>query len=636
MSPRFILTVAVPLMTLHLGCSSTRPGASIDGARPSQRYDVAEFMNTTRMSAPSFFADGKRVLVSSDETGIINAFSVNLSNGARTQLTFSQQDAVQVVSPFPKDDRLLFLRNTGGDENDHLYVRDPNGLERDLTPGPRIKAGFAGWRKDGEAFFVRLNERDPRSFDLFEFSTRDYSRRLLFQDDVGYALGPVSEDGQWLAMLTLRSFSSADIHLRHLPSGAIRHLSEELGVSGYPQCFDPSGEWLYYVTHNGGEFLQAHRYHLRSGRHEQVEEAPWDVQFVRFSPRGRYRYSGINEDGRTVVRVVEAATGRRVRLPALPAGEMTEIAFSPDEGQMAFLLDGARSPRDLWRIDLTSDTAQELVRNLSPAVDPEDLVGVDMVRFKASDGLVIPNILWRPHRASAKAPAPALVFANGGPGQQWRQTYFSLSQFLANHGYVVLGVNLRGSSGYGRSFYMADDRRHAEEPVRARVEAKDWLTRPPNVEAGRIAIVGGSYGGYMVLAALTFHPDVFDAGVDFFGPSNWIRTLENIPPHAESWRQAAYQEMGDPVTDRERLRAMSPLFHADRIRKPLLVVQGGNDVRVLKAESEEIVEAVRRNGVPVEYLLFPDEGHDFTKRTNVVTAWKKVHEFLDRELDVHP
>lgn len=633
---RILSALAIAQFALFVGCSSTQPHPLADAARPSRKYDVAEFMNTMRLSGPSFFADGKRVLISSDETGIINAFSVHLADGARTQLTFSTQDAVQAVSPFPKDDRILFLRNNGGNENDHLYVRNPDGSERDLTPAPGVKAGFAGWRKDGEAFFVRLNERDRRFFDLFEFSTEDYSRRLLFQDDVGYGQGPISDDGQWLSMITPQSFSSADMHLFHIPSRQMCHLSEGTGVAGYPQCFDPSSEWLYYLTHDGGDFLQARRYHLRSGRQEEVENAPWDVQYVRFSPHGRYRYSGTNQDGRTVVRLVDSKTGRRVRLPALPAGEMTEIAFSANEDQMAFLLDGGRSPSDLWRIDLTSGTAQQLIRSLSASVDPEDLVDVEVVRFEASDGMVIPNILWRPHRASAKSPAPALVFVNGGPGGQWRQTYFSLSQFLANQGYVVLGVNIRGSSGYGRRFNMADDRRHTEEPLRDLVEAKNWLTRQAYVDAQRIAVVGGSYGGFMVLATLAFHPEVFEAGVDFFGPSNWIRTLENIPPHAESFRKAAYEEMGNPETDRDRLRAMSPLFHADRIKKPLLVVQGGNDVRVLKQESEEIVEAVRRNGVPVEYLLFPDEGHNFTKRTNSVAAWRKVHQFLDRELHVQP
>ena len=205
-------------------------------------------------------------------------------------------------------------------------------------------------------------------------------------------------------------------------------------------------------------------------------------------------------------------------------------------------------------------------------------------------------------------------------------------QALANHGYVVFDINNRGSSGYGKQFYRMDDRKHGEADLGDVVASKGMLVKTGYVDSARIGVIGGSYGGYMVLAALTLEPKAFRVGVDQFGPANWIRTLESIPPYWESFRKALYDEMGDPRTDADRLRRISPVFHTDRIRVPLMVLQGANDPRVLQRESDEIVAAAKKNGVPVEYIVFPDEGHGFTKRENEIKGYTAVLAFLDKYL----
>jgi dipeptidyl aminopeptidase/acylaminoacyl peptidase len=202
-----------------------------------------------------------------------------------------------------------------------------------------------------------------------------------------------------------------------------------------------------------------------------------------------------------------------------------------------------------------------------------------------------------------------------------------------NHGYAILAANNRGSSGYGKTFFHMDDRKHGEVDLRDIVQAKDYLASFDWVDPERIGIIGGSYGGYMVGAALAFQPEVFDVGINIFGVMNWVRTLTSIPPWWESFKEALYDEMGDPATDAERHRRISPLFHAQNITKPLLVVQGANDPRVLQVESDEIVEAVRANEVPVEYLLFDDEGHGFSKRENRIAASEAYLRFLDTHLN---
>ena len=319
-------------------------------------------------------------------------------------------------------------------------------------------------------------------------------------------------------------------------------------------------------------------------------------------------------------------------MPKLPEGDVTSVVFSRDEQRMVVTLNGDRSPSNLYASRVGSAEATRLTDSLSKEIDPEDLVESRVVRFKASDGLTIPSIFYKPHQASPENKVPALVWVHGGPGGQTRKGYSAFIQYLVNHGYAVLGINNRGSSGYGQTFFTADDRKHGHEPLRDCVEAKAYLAAMPDIDPDRIGIIGGSYGGYMVLAALAFQPEEFAVGVDIFGVSNWLRTLESMPPYWEAQRLALYQEIGDPVKDREMLRAISPVFHADKIRRPLMVLQGQNDPRVIKPESDDIVAAVKKNGVPVEYVVFADEGHGFTKKKNQIEGYSAVLNFLDKYL----
>jgi dipeptidyl aminopeptidase/acylaminoacyl peptidase len=245
----------------------------------------------------------------------------------------------------------------------------------------------------------------------------------------------------------------------------------------------------------------------------------------------------------------------------------------------------------------------------------------------------IPCLLWRPHDASADRKAAALVWVHGGPGGRTRKGYAVAVQFLVNHGYVVLGVNHRGSSGFGKVFEAAADRKQGREPLWDCVEAKRYLAGLDFVDNTRIAIIGGSFGAYMTLAAMAFHSDEFAAGVAISGVSNWIRALKSLAPGSHSSRLYS-EKLGDPDADEDMLRSISPLFHAQKITKPLMVIQGAKDPRVLRIESDDIVAAVKANGGTVEYLLFEDEAHGFRKRTNAVRAYQAILNFLDRHLKI--
>ena len=613
------------------------PAYGQTATRPAKQYTIEQFIASTSVRDASFSADEKRLLFSSNQTGIFNVYSVPVAGGEATPLTRSTSDNTYAVSYFPADDRILFTRDQGGNELNHLHVRETDGTERDLTPGSRLKASFGGWTPAGDAFYVLSNERDPRYFDVYRYDAKSYERKLFYRDETGYQLGAISDDGRWVALAKPKSTSDRDIYLWNAAAGETRHISPHAGEADYsPEDFDPDSRYLYYTTNDGAEFARVRRYELATGKHEEVEKADWDVDSTRFSKRGAYRVTTVNEDGRTAIRIVEAKTSRPLALPRLPVGDITSVTIAPSEARLAFYVNGDRSPNNLYVWTIGESAPRRLTDALSKEIDAADLVDSDVVRFKSFDGTTVPSIFFKPHQATPPSKAPALVWVHGGPGGQTRKGYSALIQYLVNHGYVVLGINNRGSSGYGKTFYTADDQKHGREPLWDCVEGKKYLATLPYVDKDRIAIIGGSYGGYMMLAALSLQPDAFAVGVDLFGISNWVRTLESIPAWWESQRLALYKEIGDPVKQKAMLTGVSPLFHSTKIKKPLMVLQGANDPRVIMPESDDIVAAVKKNGVPVEYVVFADEGHGFTKKKNQIEGYRKILEFLDRYLRVPP
>jgi dipeptidyl aminopeptidase/acylaminoacyl peptidase len=613
-----------------------------------KRYTIEQFMATTSILGASFSADEERILFSSNASGIFNAYTLPVGgNWTETPepVTRSTVDSTFSVSFFPDDDRILFTRDRGGDENFHLFVLDPEGVEKDLTPGEKLRAQFIGWRPDGSAFFVSSNERDPRFFDIYRHDTKTYERTLLFENGQGFDLGPISRNERWIALNRSNTTSDSDIYLFDVDKQEVKHLTAHQGsISFRAETFDPASQRLFFLTDEGSEFKRLRTYNLITGEIRDHESADWDIVNTYFSKDGRFRITGINQDGSLVIRVAEIDDGKKgkrpsareseapVKIPALPEGEIRGVVFSRSSAYMAFYVNGDRSPDNLFVYAFITGQLCQLTRSLSQDIDPTDLVDAQVVRFKSFDGMVIPSIYYRPHEASASNKVPAIIYVHGGPGGQTMRSYNAQIQYLVNHGYAVLGINNRGSSGYGKTFFTAANRKHGREPLWDCVEAKTYLASLGYIDHEGVGIMGASYGGYMTLSALAFRPEVFKVGVDIFGVSNWLRTLESIPPYWESVRKAIYNEIGDPVNDIDILVATSPLFHAKEIRKPLMVIQGANDPRVVKAESDEIVEAVRKHNIPVEYIVFQDEGHSFTKKKNQIEANRSILRFLDRYL----
>ncbi len=601
--------------------------------REVTKYTIEQFMNTESIGGSSFSADESQILYSSNKSGIYNVYSIPTTGGESTQLTHSEDDAIFAISFFPNDGRILYRSDKGGNEITHIYLRNEDGTTQDLTPDENAKAQFYGWSFDENSFFYGMNKRDPRFMDIYEMDIETLTPQLVFQNDEGYFTGAISRDKRFFVFVKLTTEHNSDMYLFDREKGKMRHLTPHEGdVNFMPQTFSADSKSLYFLTNKDDEFTYLKRYDIASGEEETVEKHNWDIMYSTFSRNEKYRVVGINEDGKTVIKVYDVTTEQPLSLPAFPNGDITSVRIAKSEAKMTFYISGSRFPNDLFVYDFADQKYTQLTDTLNPEIDPEDLVEAEVVRYKSFDGLDIPAIYYKPKNIKPGDKLPALVKVHGGPGGQARVRYSPSVQYLVNHGYVIIDVNNRGSSGYGKTFFKMDDKKHGDVDLDDCVEAKKFLIATGYVDENKIGIMGGSYGGYMTLAALTFRPEAFAVGVDLFGISNWIRTLESIPPWWEAQKEALYEELGDPQKDREMLRAKSPLFHSEKIIRPLMVLQGANDPRVIQVESDDIVEAVKKKGVPVEYVLFEDEGHGFANRANEIEAYKAILDFLDKYL----
>lgn len=622
------------LLLLLTTCSQTK-----QEEKPIAQYTIEQFMDITEITGGSFAPDDSKILISSKETGVYNAYSINIQTGEMTQLTASQDDAIFVSSYFPEDDRFLYQSDQGGNELTHIYIKGADGSVTDLTPDS-AKASLYGWNSDKSAIFWASNKRDPRYFDLYRTEVSGtaadegvYQTETFYVNENGWIPSAISDNERFIALQENITTSNSNIHILDLETGNTKLITEHEGdESNSAQFFSKDNGKIYFTTDRDSEFAYLASYDLETGEREVIEKADWDISYSYLSENGKYRVTAINNDARTEIKILDNESGKLVQLPNLPDGDITSVNISDSEKMMSFYLSSSKSPRNLYVYNFESGEVKKLTDTMNPEINKEDLVAGEVIRFKSYDGLEIPSILYTPKNIKKGEKLPALLYIHGGPGGQTRLNYTPRIQYWVNHGYVVLGVNNRGSSGYGKTFYKADDQKHGDVDLRDCIESKKFLVETGYVDPEKIGIMGGSYGGYMVMAALAFAPEEFAVGVNYFGVTNWLRTLKSIPPWWESFKEALYREMGDPYKDSVALYNKSPLFHADKITKPFIVLQGANDPRVLKVESDEIVEAARENGVPVEYVVFDDEGHGFVKKENNITASRKTLEFLDKHL----
>ena len=616
--------------TLFWCCKEEKAPPSV--ADTMKTYTIAQMMDNEAIGGGSFSPDKSKLLISSNRSGIYNMYTVATSGGDMMPVTQSDSSSVFAISYFPNDERMLFRMDGNGDEIFHIFLRETDGSHKDLTPFKGSRANFSGWTDDKKGFLFSSNKRDARYSDLYEMDLETFTPELLYKNEDGYFVGGLSKDKKHLSLIKPLNTNDSDLFLYNREDKSLTKINKNQSANS-PEDYSPDGKSLYYTTDDGGEFAQLMKYNIADGTIEKVMSKDWDITGSYFTETGKYQVTYINEDAKNTIEVMDVASGENIALPSVDNMNITNVAFSRDENSMRFYAGGSHTPSNLYVYDLESKEQSKLTDVLNNEIQAQDLVNAEVIRYPSFDDLEIPAIYYKPHQATEENKVPALVWVHGGPGGQSRQGFNSFLQYMVNHGYAVLAVNNRGSSGYGKTFYQMDDLNHGDKDLKDCVEGKNWLASQSEIDANKIGIIGGSYGGYMTMAALTYTPEEFNVGVNLFGVTNWIRTLRSIPPWWEAQKEALYLELGDPNSaDSVRLRKISPLFHTDKVTKPLIVLQGSKDPRVLQVESDEIVAGVRKNGVPVEYVLFEDEGHGFVKKENQIKAYSEVLSFLDTHL----
>ena len=627
MKKPIVLLLAV---LLSIACKETK-NEEVAENREIQQYTIEQFMDNENSFANGYNANKSKVLMTSNRSVIYNMYTTPATGGELTPVTKSDSASIFGISYFPEDDRILFRMDGNGDEIFKIYMKDGENIQA-LTPIENVRALFRGWSKDGKSFYYGSNERNPKYLDHYEMNLETMTPTLIYQVEEGFDFAGMSDDKRYIALVSPINTNDSDLFILNTETNEKTKVNDNMSANN-PQEFSPDNDALYYSTDDGSEFSYVMKYNLDDGTKEKVVERDWDINGYSFSDNGTYQVTFINEDAKNTLEVTEVATGNTVDFPSFEDKEIVGVSFSRDEEAALLRVGGSFTPSDSYSYNMNTKKLARLSENLNDEIDPADLVTAQVVRYESFDGLEIPAIYYQPHQATKENPVPAMVWVHGGPGGQSRQGFNSTIQYLVNHGYAVLAVNNRGSSGYGKTFYKMDDQNHGDKDLKDCIAGKDWLATQEVIDGNRIGIIGGSYGGYMTMAALTYAPEEFDVGVNIFGVTNWLRTLKSIPPWWESFKDALYTEMGDPNTeDTIRLRAISPLFHTDKVTKPLMVLQGAQDPRVLQIESDEIVAGVKQNGVPVEYVLFEDEGHGFVKKENQIEAYGKIKEFLDKYL----
>ncbi|WP_336326058.1 S9 family peptidase [Halovenus sp. HT40] len=608
-------------------------------------YDLERYLTVRSAYGASLGPDGRLAFLL-DTTGVAQVYTLDDPGEWPTQRTF-YDEPVSFVTYSPERPEMVFGMDEGGNERMQLFRLDADGRITNLTGMPEAKHRWGGWSPDGEQFAFASNRRDESVFDIY-VQDRDAvgeEAELVFEGDGWLSVTGWHPDGDALVLREAYSNFDQDIYVLDLDTGERRHLTphdEEIRYSSVQ--WGPDGEHLYLVTDDGSETLFLARMDPETGDLTGIRSGgEWNIDGVAVDDESDTLVYSRNVDGYTELTLGELTENgiRELPIPDLPGSVAGGVSFGPDGDRIALSSSGRQINTNVSVVDLTAlrqladddaalagDPAGAATRwtHASTAGIPrETFIDPTLVRYESFDGREIPAFFSLPETVPDGG-APVIVDIHGGPESQRRPSFSGLRQYFLAEGYALFEPNVRGSSGYGREYTHLDDVEKRMDSVADIEHAVEWLTDHEAVDPDRIVAKGGSYGGFMVLAALTEYPDLWAAGVDVVGIANFVTFLENTGSWRRELREAEY---GSLAEDREFLESISPTNNIEAIEAPLFVLHGANDPRVPVGEAEQIVEQAREQGVPVRKRVFEDEGHGISKLDNQIEAYGAVVDFLD-------
>jgi dipeptidyl aminopeptidase/acylaminoacyl peptidase len=604
---------------------------------------LEDYMNSRGASFVDWLPDGS-LLIATRFGDVDQLHRVAGPLADREQITFYKEPVTVARSPQTATaPGFVFLKDQGGNENAQVYWYDTaSRAVRMLTDGKGLYGG-ATWSRDGRRVAFHGTGRDGVSYDLYiaEPANKFAAPRLVFNGfQKNWSVQDWSPDDSKLLILNRVSANEGHLYVMDVATAALTPVSEGDGVASVSQAeFTADGRGVYLVTNRDSEFEQLRRVDLVTGQVDVLTaHIPWDIDGFARSEDGRYLAWVANADGLDKLTVVNLAT-RNEMLPPLPDGQVGRIGFDRTAKKLALTFESAQSPRDVFVLELERNALTRFTRSEVGAIDPLQFVPAQLVRFPTFDRergkpRQIPAFVYRPAPGAANAagPRPVLIDIHGGPESQAVPTFSPFTQFLVREmGFVVIAPNVRGSSGYGKTFLNLDNGEDREDSVKDIGALLVWIGAQRDLDAKRVFVSGGSYGGYMSLASLVHFSDRLRGGIDVVGISNFVTFLESTSAYRRDLRRVEY---GDERLPRMRayLQRISPLTNAARISRPLLVVQGLNDPRVPANESQQMVAKIRARGGEVWYLAAKDEGHGFRKKQNRDFYQKTIVTFLETQL----
>ena len=596
------------------------------------RYTFEQFTAVRRYQPTlSFSPEGSEIAYVTNTSGQFNLWRQSSAGGYPHQLTTFDDQSVRQVAWSPDGQTILFTADRQGDEFHQLYrIPARGGWPEPLTDAPKVQHYLASdnpWSPDGNAIAYAGNDREPADQDILVRTLDAPEAARPLAGDGYYFATAWAPDGTRFTAIDVTSTTNTEVYLVDLANGDTHHLLPHEGdVMHLPGPWAADGSGFYLLTDEGREFIGLAFFTVDTGAYAWLETPDWDVVEVAASVDGRYLAWTVNDDGNSRLFVRDLSSGDLVPLPDVPDGVISTLTAAKSGDKLGFMLSRPDHPTEVYVLDLAANTLTQLTYGFLGGIDPAHLVAPELITFPTFDGRRVPAWLYRP---LGEGPFPFILSIHGGPEGQERSDYGGMYQYLINRGIGILAPNVRGSTGYGKSYQKLIHHDWGGGDLQDFEAAVTWLRDLDWVDADRVGITGGSYGGFAVLSCISRLPSYWAAAVDIVGPSNLVTTVETGPP---TWRRMDNELIGDPDTERDFLLSRSPVTYADQITTPLFVIQGANDPRVPRGESDQIVERLRARGVDVRYDVYDDEGHGFTKRENQLRSQRDTAEFLERHL----
>ncbi|MBU5210499.1 S9 family peptidase [Heyndrickxia oleronia] len=585
---------------------------------------VKQFLHVRTADHPVYHPEGNQLTFITNYSGLPQVWDLTMSKGWPTQASFTDERVI-FVKYIPGTNRRIVGMDVGVNEKQQLFILEENGELMPLTNSPEHIHHFGGVSPDGKYLAWSSNRRHPAFFDIYVQNLETYESERVFKGDGLFKPVKWHPKGNSLLIEKINTNLDNDLGLLNIASGAVTWLTYHEGEAIFdsPQ-FNFDGDELYVLTNMEREFTGLASINITTKVLSWIDTRKWDLEGLEISSDKKKLAYTVNEGG-VSKGILYDVQEERVNTWETPIGVITRLTFSPDDRKLAYVFNGPTLPSDIWELDIQLNRIKRLTYvSRSPIIEPE-LVEPELIHFHSFDRLEIPAFYYKPKHSKEKL--PVVIFVHGGPESQIRAVYNPFLQYFLNRGYAVCTPNVRGSTGYGKTYSHLDDVEKRMDSVQDLTYLVEWLKTEGSADPLKIAIMGRSYGGFMVLAAITHYPEIWAAAIDIVGISSFRTFLENTSVWRRKLREAEY---GNIEEHGEFFDQIDPIHHTDKINAPLMVLHGANDPRVPIEETEQIVTELKERNHPIQYIRFEDEGHFFVKLKNNIIAYTRVADFLEK------